>query len=93
MILAYPMKRTEERRANYIWVSGWLLFNTKAAIFLLYQVNLQWKDDEVRFVLDQQAELDFYNASLLEQQSTDKYIAPLGHIILNPSQPVFAPSA
>ena len=72
-------------------MSEWLLFNTKAAIFQLYQVNLQWKDDEVRFVLDQQAELDFYNASLLKQESTDKYIASLGHIILNPIQPVFAP--
>jgi hypothetical protein len=25
-------------------------------------VNLQWDDDEVRFVLDQRAELDFYSA-------------------------------
>jgi len=27
------------------------------------QVNYQWDDDEVRFVLDQHAELDFHNAS------------------------------
>jgi hypothetical protein len=43
-----------------------LLFNAKSAIFQLYygeeQVNLQWDDDEVRFVLDQHAELDFYSA-------------------------------
>ena len=29
------------------------------------QVNFQWDDDEVRFVLDQQAELDIYSASSL----------------------------
>jgi hypothetical protein len=39
----------------------------------------------VHFVLDQHAELSFYSASSLKQQS-----APLRHIILIPSQPVFA---
>jgi hypothetical protein len=34
--------------------------------------------DEVRFVLDQHAELDFYNTSSLKQQSADRHIAPLG---------------
>jgi hypothetical protein len=53
------------------------------------QVNFQWDDDEVRFVFDQHAELDFYSASSLKQQSTDTHVAPLGHIILIPSQPVF----
>jgi hypothetical protein len=48
-------------------VSEWLLFNTNSAIFQLYltwreQVSFQWDDDEVRFVLDQHAELDFYSA-------------------------------
>jgi hypothetical protein len=33
------------------------------------QVNFQWDDDEVLFVLDQHAELDFYSASSLKQQS------------------------
>jgi hypothetical protein len=33
------------------------------------QVNFQWDDDEVHFVLDQDAELDCYNASSLKQQS------------------------
>jgi hypothetical protein len=50
----------------------------------------QWDDDEVRFVLDQHAELDFYSASSLKQQSTGRHVTPLGHIILIPSQPVFA---
>ena len=39
------------------WVSEWLLFNTNSAIFSAIswreQVNFQWNDYEVRFVLDQ----------------------------------------
>jgi len=54
------------------------------------QVNFQRDDDGVRFVLDQHAELDFYSASSLKQQSADRHVAPLGHIILIPSRPVFA---
>jgi hypothetical protein len=46
-------------------------------------------DDEVRFVLDQHAELDFNSASSLKQQSAGRHIAPLGHNILIPKQPVF----
>jgi hypothetical protein len=49
-----------------------------------------WNDNEVHFVLDQHAELDFYSASSLKQQSASRHVAPLGHIILIPSQPVFA---
>jgi len=54
------------------------------------QVNIQWYDDEFRFVLDQHAELDFYSASSLKQQFAGWHVAPLGHIILIQSQPVFA---
>jgi hypothetical protein len=43
-------------------------------------------DDEVRFVLDQHAEFDFYSANSLKQHSTGRHVAPLGHIILIPSQ-------
>jgi hypothetical protein len=32
----------------------------------------------------------FYSASSLKQQSTDRHVAPLRHILLIPSQPVFA---
>jgi hypothetical protein len=39
------------------------------------QVNFQWDDDEVRFVLDQHAELDFYIASSLKQQFADRRIS------------------
>jgi hypothetical protein len=46
------------------------------------QVNFQWDDDEVRFVLEQHSDLDFYSASSLNQQSAN--------IILIPSQPIFA---
>ena len=53
-------------------------------------VNFQWDDDEVRFVLDQHAKLDFYSASSLKQQSAGRHIAPLGHINLILSQPDFA---
>ena len=31
------------------------------------QINLQWDDNEVRFVLEQHAELDLYSASSLKQ--------------------------
>jgi len=33
--------------------------------------------------------LDFYSASSLKQQSVSRHVAPLGQIILIPSQPVF----
>ena len=39
------------------------------------QVNFQWDDDEISFVLDQQAEFDFYSASSLSQQSADRRVA------------------
>ena len=53
------------------------------------QVNFQWDDDEVRFVLDQHAvQVGFYSASSLKQPSAGRHVDPLGHIILIPSQPV-----
>ena len=61
-----------------------------SAISCREQVNFQWDDDEVRFVLDQNAELDFYSASSLKQQSVDGHAAPSEHIILIPSETVFA---
>jgi hypothetical protein len=76
------------------WVSEWLLFIANSIICSVIswreQVNFQWDDDEVRFVLDQHAELDFYSTSSLKQQSAGRHVAPLGHIILIPSQQVFA---
>ena len=62
-------------------------------VFQLYhgenKLIFSWDDDEVNFVLDQHAELDFYSANKLKQQSADRHVRPLGHIILIPSQPVF----
>ena len=46
---------------------------------MIAQVNFQWNDDEICFVLDQHA-LDFYSASSLKQQPVDRHIVPLGHI-------------
>ena len=43
------------------------------------QVNFQWDDDEVHFVLGQHAELDFYSASSLKQQTAGRHVAPLAN--------------
>ena len=64
-----------------------------SAISWREQVNFQWDLCWGPFVLDQQAELDFYSATSQKQQSADKDVAPLRHIILIPSQPVFALSS
>jgi hypothetical protein len=50
------------------------------------EVNFQWDDDEVRFILDQHAGLDLYSASSLKQQSVGKHVVPLGHIVMIPSR-------
>jgi hypothetical protein len=44
----------------------------------------------MRFLPDQRVWLDFYSVSSLQQQSADRHVATLGHIILIPSQPIFA---
>jgi len=54
------------------------------------QVTFQWDDDEVRFVLDQHAELELHSGSSLKQPSAGRHVAPLGPIIVIPSKPVFA---
>jgi hypothetical protein len=53
------------------------------------QVNFQWDDDKVRFVLDLHAQLDVYSDKSLKQQYAGRNVAPLGHSILIP-RPVFA---
>ena len=45
---------------------------------------IRWNDGDVRFLLDQLVKLDLYSV----KQSTGRYVAPLGHIILIPCQPV-----
>jgi hypothetical protein len=59
------------------------------SIIMVGTSYIQWDDDEFHFVLDQHAELDFYSASSLKQQSAGRHVAPLGHIILI-EPPVFA---
>ena len=44
---------------SHKWVSEWLLLNANSAISWREQVNFQWKDDELHFVLDQQAKAGF----------------------------------
>ena len=52
-----------------------------------WREQVTFNDDYVRFVLDQHAELDWYSASSLTEQSMGRHVTPLRHIIL--SQPVF----
>ena len=63
--------------------------SNSSAISWREQFTFQWNDD-VRFVLDQHDELDLYSASSLKQQSVCKYDVALEHIILIPSQSLFA---
>jgi hypothetical protein len=79
---------------NY-YVSKWLLFYANSSFFSAIswraQDNFQWDDDEIRFVLDQHAEFDFFHSSSsLKQQFACGHVVPLGKIILIPSKPVFA---
>ena len=53
------------------WVSDCSLMPIQQFLSWGEQVNFQWDDDEVCFVLDQHAKLDFYIASSLKQQSAD----------------------
>jgi hypothetical protein len=73
-------------------VSGPCLKPTQLFVAISWweQVNFQRNDYESRFVLDQHAKLNYYSASSLKQQSADRHIAPLGYIIMIPSQLVFA---
>ena len=68
-------------------MSDWCLTPTQkfSALSWWEQVNFQWDDDEGHFVLDKQVLLDFYSTSSLKQQSADRHVAPLGHIIMIPS--------
>jgi hypothetical protein len=56
----------------------------------IHSMKIWWCIDNVRFVLDQHALLYAYSTNLLKQQSMSRHVAPLGHIILITSQPVFA---
>jgi hypothetical protein len=66
--------------------------STSYASDLIFTFLLRWDDDDVRFLIDQDAELDFCNASSLKQQSECRHVAPFWHIILILSQPIFVVS-
>ena len=61
-----------------------------SAISWQEQVDFQSNDDEVCSVLDLHAYMIFYSGSPLKQDSADRHVSPLEHIILISSQPVFA---
>ena len=74
------------------WVSDYCLTpNEQCISYIMARTRyFQWNDDDFLCVLDQHGELDFYSASSLKQQSSGRHVAPLGNIILIPSQPFFA---
>jgi hypothetical protein len=51
---------------------------------------IQWDDNDAHFVFEQHTQLDFYSTNSLKQQSVSRYVTSRAHIILIPSQPVFA---
>jgi hypothetical protein len=60
---------------------------------MMYRQLVLTYDESAPFFITRaktKAELDFYSASSLKQQSAGRHVAPFGHIILIPSQPVFA---
>ena len=62
--------------------------NEKFFSYMMTRMSyIQW-DDDIRYVLDQHAWMDFYSNSSLKQQSAGRHVASLGHIILIPIQPV-----
>jgi hypothetical protein len=57
---------------DHVWMSDCCLTPIHQFFQLYHSENrlfFQWDDDEVHFVLDQHAELDFYSASSLKQHS------------------------
>ena len=79
---------------NYQWFTidkmynEWLLYNTNIiTIFFSYTMlktsYIPWNDDVI-YVLDHHAKLNFHTANSPEQQSVGKLVTPraLGHIIL-----------
>ena len=67
------------------WVS--VVLNANSAIIQLHVYH--GGNKLIGNVLDQHAELGFYSASSLKQQTAPgRHVAPLRHIILIPSQPV-----
>ena len=73
-----------------------MLFNANSAIFQLYhdENKLIFNKMMMRSALywtNTLISLIFYSASSLKQQSAGRHVAPLGHMILIPSRPIFYP--
>jgi hypothetical protein len=79
-------------------VSTWLLHNAISTIFQLYHVENKIIVNAMMMMMMMMSALYYtnklswilYSASPLKQQSPDRHVTPLGHIILIPSPPVFA---
>ena len=72
------------------WVSEWLLFNTKSAIFQLYHGENKSIFNE-RMILDLHAILSWIFIVLAHWNNSQRIdMSSHSHIILIPSQPVFA---
>ena len=85
------MSSNTSRPPKHKWVSKWLFFSAKCAIFSYVMErtsNIRWDDDDdIRLVLEQHSWLDFYSAISPKQKFTGRYVTPLGHIILILRQP------
>ena len=83
----YRMSESKESE----WV---IVFNATSAIFQRYhgENKLIFNEMMMRSVLykSNMFSFFFYSASSLKQQYADRHVAPPGHIILIPNQPVFA---
>ena len=77
---------------NTIKLIDSLLFNAKWVIFHLYHGEEEATFNEMLIICIIPPCSTVYSVSTLKQQSTGNYVAPLGHIISIPSQPVFAPT-
>ena len=70
-------------------MSVWLLLNAKKKTpYFIFIMENKLHFDDVRLVLDQKRSIDFVSTSS-KPHSVIRYVAPPGHIILIPSQPVF----
>jgi hypothetical protein len=64
-------------------LSELLLFSADGAIFVMLYCGENTifflRDDNVLYILNQQAKFDFYSTSLLKQQSVARHFTPLRH--------------
>jgi hypothetical protein len=83
------------QKIHTIILIAWLIDceeNSNLVLFYISKFYYNTFQLKVIFWIDQHAELDFYSASSLKQQSTGRHVAPFGHIIPIPSKPFFARS-